>query len=77
MSASPLSSPVNNCSFRKLLGRPSSTAQAGANSAQDAPSQAFCDSTLLAKRESSPLSQELPEVGSGPSGCPAWCQPHF
>lgn len=73
MSASPLSSPVNNCSF----SRPSSTAQAGANSAQDAPSQAFCDSTPLAKRESSPLSQELPEVGSGPSGCPGWCQPHF
>lgn len=61
---------LNHCTFRKLLSRPSSTAQAGANSAQDAPSQAFCDSTPLAMREP-------PEAGSGPSGCPAWCQPHF
>lgn len=47
--------------FTKLLSRPSSPTHVETSSAQDAPSQAFCDSTPLAGKESSLLNQVLPE----------------
>lgn len=47
--------------FTQLLSRHSSPTQAEASSAQDALSQAFCDSTPLARKESSLLNQVLPE----------------
>lgn len=59
------SAPVGQLHLQELLSRPVSTAQAQASSAQDTPSQTFCDSTPLARKASEA------EAGSGPAGCPA------